>query len=300
MRVAVTGANGFVGRAVVSALVGAGRDVVAVTRAGRVPGVDTRNAALDRRTRSPPRSPTSTPSATSPRSCGSGLLADPLGAWRTNLGGTLAVLGALRPGARIVLASTAAINDDHRPPAHPYGAAKLAADLAARDATVGGALGAISLRLANVAGPGDADRTRLVPAILAAASEPTGEFVVNGDGSAVRGPGTRRRCRGRRRRRARRRGTRVVPRDPDRQRPPGVGQRDPRGGRAGPAADRSPSATARPLPNPWPSRSTPPAPTRFSAGCPGARGSTTSCGTRGRCGPADGPALSGVGTRSNT
>ena len=187
MRVAVTGANGFVGRAVVSALVGAGRDVVAVTRSGAVPGVDTRSAALDR--------PDEVAAALADVDAVCHLaavvrvrdsLADPLGTWRTNLGGTLAVLGALRPGARIVLASTAAISDDHRPPAHPYGAAKLAADLAARDATVGGALGAISLRLANAAGPGDADRTRLVPAILAAASEPAGEFVVNGDGSAVR------------------------------------------------------------------------------------------------------------------
>jgi UDP-glucose 4-epimerase len=186
VRVAVTGANGFVGRAVVSALVGAGRDVVAVTRSGTVAGVDTRTAALDR--------PDEVAAALADVDAVCHLaavvrvrdsLADPLGTWRTNLGGTLAVLGTLRPGARIVLASTAAIGDDHRPPPHPYGAAKLAADLAARDATVGGALGAISLRLANAAGPGDADRTRLVPAILAAA-DGAGEFVVNGDGSAVR------------------------------------------------------------------------------------------------------------------
>jgi UDP-glucose 4-epimerase len=85
--------------------------------------------------------------------------ADPLGTWRTNLGGTLAVLDALRPGARIVLTSTAAITDDHRPPPHPYGAAKLAADLAARDATAGGALGAISLRLSRTP-PGRATPTR--------------------------------------------------------------------------------------------------------------------------------------------
>jgi UDP-glucose 4-epimerase len=186
VRVAVTGANGFVGRAVVSALLGAGRDVVAVSRAGGVPGVDNRSAALDR--------PDEVAAALADVDAVCHLaavvrvrdsLADPLGTWRTNLGGTLAVLGALRPRARIVLASTAAISDDHRPPAHPYGAAKLAADLAARDATVGGALGAISLRVANAAGPGDADRTRLLPAILAAADGP-GEFVVNGDGSAVR------------------------------------------------------------------------------------------------------------------
>ncbi|GAA4729226.1 NAD-dependent epimerase/dehydratase family protein [Actinomycetospora chibensis] len=178
MRVAVTGANGFVGRAVVSALVGAGREVVAVTRSGAVPGVATRNAALDR--------PDEVAAALGDVDAVYHLaavvrvrdsLADPLGTWHTNLGGTLAVLDALRPGARIVLASTAAISDDLRPPPHPYGAAKLAADLAVRDATAGGALGAISLRLANAAGPGDRDRTRLVPAILAAACRVLGRPV---------------------------------------------------------------------------------------------------------------------------
>lgn len=184
----MTGAGGFVGRAVVSAVAAAGHDVVAVTRSGSdgPAGLTTRAARLER--------PDVLAAALGDVEAVCHLaavvrvrdsLGDPLGTWRTNLGGTLSVLDALPPGARLVLASTAAITDDHRPPAHPYGASKLAAELAVRDATATGNVGAISLRLANVAGPGDTDRSRLVPAILAAAAG-SGEFTVNGDGSAVR------------------------------------------------------------------------------------------------------------------
>lgn len=176
MRVAVTGAGGFVGRSVAATLAAAGHAVVAVTRT---------TADLDR--------PAEVAAALADVDAVCHLAAvarvrdsraDPLGTWRTNVGGTLAVLGALRPGARLVLASTAALGDG-RPPEHPYGASKRAAEVAVRDAASSGVLGAVSLRLANVAGPGDADRTRLLPAILAAATG-GGEFVVNGDGSAVR------------------------------------------------------------------------------------------------------------------
>lgn len=187
MRVAVTGASGFLGRAVVSALVSAGHDVVGVTRGRPVgAGVEVRTATLER--------PDQVAAALADVDAACHLaavvrvrdsLADPLGTWRTNLGGTLAVLDALPRGAPLVLASTAAIVDD-RPPPHPYGAAKLAADLAARDVARTGAVGAVSLRFANVAGPGDGDPTRLVPAVLAAAAGRSGPFVVNGDGSAVR------------------------------------------------------------------------------------------------------------------
>jgi UDP-glucose 4-epimerase len=185
VRVAVTGAGGFLGRAVVSALVGAGHEVVGVTRSGTVaPGVERRVAALER--------PDQVTAALGDVDAVCHLAAvvrvrdsraDPLGTWHTNLGGTLAVLDALRPGARAVLASTAALDGPH--PEHPYGTSKLAAEVAVREVAATGAVGAVSLRLANVAGPGDGDRTRLLPAVLAAAAG-TGEFVVNGDGSAVR------------------------------------------------------------------------------------------------------------------
>ncbi|MFC5140993.1 NAD-dependent epimerase/dehydratase family protein [Actinomycetospora rhizophila] len=176
MRVAVTGAGGFVGRAVVAALAAADHTVAPVTRA---------RADLAR--------PAEVAAALADVDAVCHLAAvvrvrdsrtDPLGTWRTNVGGTLAVLDALRPGARVVLASTAALAGD-RPPAHPYGASKLAAEVALRDVAGTGAVGAVSLRFANVAGPGDDDRSRLLPAVLAAAAGGE-EFVVNGDGSAVR------------------------------------------------------------------------------------------------------------------
>ena len=100
--------------------------------------------------------------------------ADPLGYWRTNVGGTLAVLEALAaqegPPARLVVASTCAVygeqgavpitEDAPTQPTHPYGASKLAADRAVADLAATGVLGAVSLRAFNVAGglPGHADR----------------------------------------------------------------------------------------------------------------------------------------------
>ncbi|MGH3918377.1 MAG: NAD-dependent epimerase/dehydratase family protein [Pseudonocardiaceae bacterium] len=56
-------------------------------------------------------------------------------------------------------------------PSSPYGTSKLAADQAAADLAITGAIGAISLRAFNVAGalPGhpDRDTTRLIPQLLA-------------------------------------------------------------------------------------------------------------------------------------
>lgn len=118
----------------------------------------------------------------------------PLRYWRTNVGGTLAVLDGL------VAASTCTVYGD--PPCHPvtddvpavpsspYGSSKLAADLAVRDAARAGTIGAISLRATNVAGGwagvGDRDESRLIPRTLAVAAGAAPELVVNGDGSAVR------------------------------------------------------------------------------------------------------------------
>jgi UDP-glucose 4-epimerase len=129
---------------------------------------------------------------------------DPLGYWRTNLGGTLALLEALvaQPGppARVVVASTCTVyaddaaqpaDEDAEPrPGHPYGAGKLAADRVVADLAATGAIGAVSLRAFNIAGglPGHADRdeTRLVPKVVAVAQGRAPELVVNGDGSVVR------------------------------------------------------------------------------------------------------------------
>ena len=133
-----------------------------------------------------------------------GSRADPVGYWRTNVGGTLAILQALAAQegqpARLVVASTCAvygepgaarITEDVPPaPANPYGSSKLAADRAVADLAATGAIGAVSLRAFNVAGglPGHADRdeTRLVPKAVAVARGRAPELVVNGDGAVVR------------------------------------------------------------------------------------------------------------------
>jgi UDP-glucose 4-epimerase len=130
--------------------------------------------------------------------------ADPVGYWRTTVGGTLAVLQALAgqagPPTRLVVASTCAVygepgaapvgEDAPLHPTSPYGSSKLAADRAIADLAATGAIGAISLRAFNIAGglPGHADRdeTRLVAKAVAVARGRAAELVVNGDGSVVR------------------------------------------------------------------------------------------------------------------
>jgi UDP-glucose 4-epimerase len=204
VRVAVTGAGGFVGHAVTTALHAAGHDVLALTRRSPVdvPGVAVRVGELDAGLAAVLADVDAVchlAAAVQVRASRE----DPIGTWRTNLDGTLAVLDALvraGRGARLVLASTAAVygevgpvpvREDHpTAPTHPYGASKLAADLAARDVAATGAVGAVSLRAFNIAGAcagrGDADPSRLVSAVLDVAAGTRPEFVVNGDGSATR------------------------------------------------------------------------------------------------------------------
>lgn len=209
MRVLVTGATGFVGFAVATALVAAGHEVVALTRsdAGLPPGVDrVPGDLLD-------------PAAVERALAAAGVdavchlaalvrvrdsLADPLGYWRTNVGGTLALLQAMTRGqrspGRLVVASTCAVYGERADqpitelavpdPTNPYGASKLAADRAVADLAASGALGAISLRAFNIAGGtagrGDADESRLIPRIVAVGQGRAPALIVNGDGSVVR------------------------------------------------------------------------------------------------------------------
>lgn len=131
----------------------------------------------------------------------------PVRDYRLNLVGTLNVLEALeiqsertgQPG-RLIFASscsvygiptTRLISEISRPnPGNPYGATKLAAEEAIAVQASTGSLGAISLRLFNLAGAaaglGDPNQTRLVPRAAAAVLGRVSKLNVYGDGSAVR------------------------------------------------------------------------------------------------------------------
>lgn len=210
--VLVSGGRGFVGRAVVRRLLAAGRRVTVLSSdpsAAPPPGCDLVVADLD-----------------DPRAVDAALadldvdavchlaartrvrdsIADPAGVYRTNVGGTAALLGVLRRRAQrrgqpltAVLASSGAVYgprggaplQEGLPPAptNPYAASKAAAEQLLAFEAATGAVAAVTLRAFNVAGAdGDAvdrDTTRLLPRALQVAAE-GGAFPLNGDGSAVR------------------------------------------------------------------------------------------------------------------
>lgn len=199
MRILVTGANGYLGRAVVGALSRAGHDPVAMTRtelpiggqairvADLLDGVELRKAlegvdavchlaGLTRARES---------------------LEQPLRYFQVNTAGTVELLDAMAAVGvpRIVFASTGAIygSPEHQPmtedtpdaPPHPYAASKMAAELAIFAQSRTGRLSATVLRLMNIAGGADPDVTRLVPRTIAAAVDDS-VLEVNGDGRTVR------------------------------------------------------------------------------------------------------------------
>ncbi|MBV9012608.1 MAG: UDP-glucose 4-epimerase [Pseudonocardiales bacterium] len=206
MRVLVTGVAGFVGYAVAALLVEHGHQVTGLTRS-RAPALPKGVQRLDGDLCTPEALPTAL--ADVDGVCHLAGLTKvresrtyPLNYWRTNVGGTLAVLDRLAsaPGGRVVLASTCTVYGEQAEqpisetaavaPTSPYGTSKLAADQAAADLAATGAIGAISLRAFNVAGalPGHPDRntTRLIPQLLAVQQGQAPDLVVNGDGTAVR------------------------------------------------------------------------------------------------------------------
>lgn len=209
MRVLVTGASGFVGRAVVRELSAGGHAVTAMVRTSTglfdaVPGVAEARGDL--------LVPASLVEAVKGADAVCHLAAltrvresfeRPAEYDAANATGTRALLDAvaeLRGPIPFLHASTAAVYgaperqpmDEATPPApsSPYGASKLAADEALAEAVREGRVGGVSLRMFNVcgavAGHGDADLSRAVPKVVAVAAGAFPEFGINGDGSAVR------------------------------------------------------------------------------------------------------------------
>jgi UDP-glucose 4-epimerase len=124
--------------------------------------------------------------------------------WDVNLGGALALLDAMRAARtpRIVFSSTAAVYGEPASvpiretaltlPTSPYGASKLAVDVALAEYARLAGIGTVSLRYFNVAGayevPGTgwlgerhATETHLIPNVLAVARSGTGPVSIFGD-----------------------------------------------------------------------------------------------------------------------
>ncbi|MBV9381668.1 MAG: UDP-glucose 4-epimerase GalE [Streptosporangiaceae bacterium] len=131
-------------------------------------------------------------------------VADPGKYWSNNLGGTLALLDAMRTAGtpRIVFSSTAAVygepertpieETDPTRPTSPYGASKVAVDTALTEFARLHGIGAVSLRYFNVAGAQRAadgrwlgerhsPETHLVPNVLAGAGSGEGVRIFGDD-----------------------------------------------------------------------------------------------------------------------
>jgi UDP-glucose 4-epimerase len=211
MRVAVTGAAGYVGWAVVHELLAANHEVIALVHradADFPAGVVSRRADLLDQTGLTTalegvEGVCHLAGLARARSGGS----QPTRYYRVNVGGGINVLDALavesrrrgKPG-NLVFASTSSVygKPTQQPISeeanlaflNPYGASKVACEQAIGWQVGTGGLGATTLRLFNpaggVAGRADRDLTRIIPAAVAVANGSPESLRVNGDGAAVR------------------------------------------------------------------------------------------------------------------
>ncbi|WP_312878194.1 NAD-dependent epimerase/dehydratase family protein [Lentzea indica] len=179
MRVLVTGATGYVGRAVVRELQVQGHEpVLSRQRLSEPFHSITADAVIHLAGAARVRES----------------FEDPLSYYETNVGGTLNLLKALE-GQRFLLASTAGVyrpsdspltEESVREPSSPYAATKAAAEDLVAWAARSGRIGATTLRLFNVAGGGDTDTSRVITRAVACAAGTVPGMEVYGDGMAVR------------------------------------------------------------------------------------------------------------------
>ncbi|MBI2369951.1 MAG: NAD-dependent epimerase/dehydratase family protein [Deltaproteobacteria bacterium] len=191
-RIVVTGASGFLGRALVARLAREGAQVTGIARRSmRLEGVDWVDADLA----VPAHGARLTAALQGCRAIVH--LAARIPYFEPNVGGALGLLRVLPGGVgRMVLASTVdvygrlrslAVDEAHpTEPGTAYGASKLAGEVLARGYCRGRALRLITLRFAQIYGPG-APTTKAIPIFLdrARRGEP---LPLYGDGSELRQP----------------------------------------------------------------------------------------------------------------
>lgn len=204
MDVLVTGAHGFLARAVIAELDGAGHQVATLTR--RPPNstafpayvTDLVDRDQTRRVLDGTRFDVVCHLAALTKARES--VERPLDYWDANVTGTLNLLRAINHDADLVLASTAAVYgsdaegalDEDRPvrPGSPYAASKYAAEQIITATAQTRGVRSTVLRCFNIAGAvdgaTDTDTTRAIPALLRAAAGESDAFVINGDGTTLR------------------------------------------------------------------------------------------------------------------
>ena len=205
MRVLVTGAGGYLGRAVLASLFASGHQPVGLVRRDEpdIEGVTWRRGDVLDSLREVTRDVDAVVhlAALAGVRCA---YAEPTRYYRVNVVGALNLLDALadRPDrpARLLLASTVGVygtptrqpitEDTPTDPKNPYAASKLAAEQAIAWQVATGGLGAAVLRICNIAGGvdghGDPDDSRLIARACAVAGGRIPKLDVYGDGGAVR------------------------------------------------------------------------------------------------------------------
>jgi UDP-glucose 4-epimerase len=205
MRVLVTGAAGYLGRAAIEQLRHAGCQVAALARRDvALPDVEVRRGdLLHAQSLAAALNEVEAVVHLAALSRGRESVEHPAHYYAVNVGGTAALLDALArraEPAQFVLASTGAVygTPSQQPiaenaaldPPNPYAASKVAAEDVTRLQAATGSVGAAVLRIFNAAGAvgehGDPDETRIITRAVAVAAGRVSHVDVNGDGSAVR------------------------------------------------------------------------------------------------------------------